>query len=200
MFFLRTSPDWETVTYWALDLETSGLDPKRHVILSAGMVPVRGGVVRWGERWESLVRPTEGVTIPEDGLRAHHILPGELEHAPALGAVLPEIDRRVREGALLVHFGQLDLGFLRAAYAAHGLTWTKPRVVDTVELLQKLHHRRHQLTPHPTPPRTALPEAREDFGLPPYANHHALTDALATAELFLALRARLQARRLADLC
>ncbi len=200
MFFARTSPDWESVTYWALDLETSGLDPKRHVILSAGMVPVRGGAVRWGERWESLVRPEPGVVIPDEGLRAHHILPGELEHAPALADVLPEIDRRLREGVALLHFGSLDLGFLRAAYAAHRLAWPKPRVVDTVELLQKLHHRLHQLTPHPTPPRTALPEAREDFGLPPYANHRALTDALATAELFLALRARLQARRLAELC
>ena len=199
LFFARRSPAWVDVTYWALDLETSGLDPKRHVILSAGMVPVREGVVRWAERWESLVHPGPGVRIPEDGLRAHHILPGELEHAPPLDDVLPEIERRMREGVMLLHFAPLDLGFLKAAFAARGRPWPKPRVVDTVDLLQKLHQRLHHLTPHPTPPRTALPEAREDCGLPPYPNHHALTDALATAELFLALRARLQARTLADL-
>ena len=199
MFFARRSPAWDAVTYWALDLETSGLEPKRHVILSAGMVPIRAGVVRWGERWESLVRPADGANIPADGLRAHHILPGELEGAPALADVLPEVDRRLREGVPLLHFGQLDLGFLREAYRAHGLAWPKPRAVDTLELLLKLDHRRHHLTPHPTPPRTSLPEAREDLGLPAYANHHALTDALATAELFLALRARLQARTLHDL-
>ncbi len=199
MFFLRRSPAWDEVSYWALDLETSGLDPRRHIVLSVGMVPVRSGVVRWSERWESLVRPAGGTRVSDEGLRAHHILPGELEHAPPLEDVLPGIDARLREGVALMHFAPLDLGFLKAAYAAHGRPWPKPRVVDTVDLLQKLHHRRHHLTPHPTPPRTALPEAREDFGLPSYTNHHALTDALATAELFLALRARLQARTLADL-
>lgn len=196
---MRRSPAWDQVTYWALDLETTGLDPKRHRILSAGMVPVRAGVVHWGERWEALVRPPGDERLPEDGLRAHHILPGELEHAPPLSEVVPQIDARLREGVALLHFAPLDLGFLRSAFAACGLAWPKPRVVDTVELLQKLHHRRHHFTPHPTPPRTALPEAREDFGLPPYPNHHALTDALATAELFLALRAHLQARTLAEL-
>ncbi|MCC6651337.1 MAG: 3'-5' exonuclease [Candidatus Eisenbacteria bacterium] len=199
MFFARKSPAWDAVTYWALDLETSGLDPARHEILSAGMVPVREGVVRWGERWESLVRPEDPGAVSAEGLRAHHILPGELEHAPALAQVLPEIDRRLQEGVPLLHFGALDLGFLRAAYRAHGMPWPKLRAVDTVELLQKLDHRRHQLTPHPTPTRTALPEAREELGLPAYANHHALTDALATAELFLVLRARLSARAVADL-
>ncbi|MFN8589364.1 MAG: 3'-5' exonuclease [Candidatus Eisenbacteria bacterium] len=199
MFFLRSAPAWDEVTYWALDLETSGLDPKRHLILSAGMVPVRAGVVRWGERWESLVKPPAGERVPDEGLRAHHILPGDLEHAPVLDDVLPEIESRLREGVALLHFAPLDLGFLRAACARRGRAWPKPRIVDTVDLLLKLHHRRHHLTPHPTPPRTALPEAREDLGLPSYANHHALTDALATVELFLALRARLQARTLADL-
>lgn len=199
MFFSRRSPDWDQVTYWALDLETSGLEPKRHAILSVGMVPVRGGVVRWGERWESLVRPADPSNLSADGLRAHHILPGELEHAPALADVLPEVDRRLREGVPLVHYGRLDLGFLREAYRAHGRPWPNPRPVDTLELLLALHHRRHHLTPHPTPPRTALAEAREDFGLPAYTAHHALTDALATAELFLALRARLGARTLKDL-
>lgn len=199
MFFARKSPPWDEVTYWALDLETSGLDAARHEILSAGMVPVREGVVRWGERWESLVRPADPAAMSAEGLRAHHILPGELENAPTLAQVLPEIDRRLRDGVPLLHFGALDLGFLREAYRGHGMPWPRLRNVDTVELLHKLDHRRHHFTPHPTPTRTALPEAREELGLPAYANHHALTDALATAELFLVLRARLGARFVADL-
>ena len=37
------------------------------------------------------------------------------------------------------------------------------------------------------------------LGLPEYEYHHALHDALATAELFLALRARLRLERLRQL-
>lgn len=198
MFFRKPSPAWDAVAYWALDLETSGLDAKRDAILSVGMVPVRSGAIRWGERFESFVRP-DGAPLSEEGLRAHHILPGELAGAPALSAVLEAVDARLRDGALLVHFAPLDVAFLRTAYAASGRAWPAPRVVDTVRLLEKLHHRQHHLVPHPVPLRTALPEAREDLGLPPHEGHDALSDALATAELFLVLRARLGARSLREL-
>ncbi len=199
MFGLRRGPAWDAPTYWALDLETTGLDPARDEILSVGMVPIRAGAIRWGERWRSHVRPVRPAAVAGEGLRAHHLVPDELADAPPLADVLPEVDRRLREGVLLVHFASLDVAFLRTAWAAHGLAWPKPPVVDTVRLLEKLEHRMHQLVPHPAPTRTALSEAREDLGLPPHANHDALHDALATAELFLALRARLSARSLQDL-
>jgi DNA polymerase III subunit epsilon len=41
--------------------------------------------------------------------------------------------------------------------------------------------------------------ARRELGLPEYPRHHALTDALAAAELFLVLRGKLGARTLRDL-
>ncbi len=88
---------------------------------------------------------------------------------------------------------------LRAAYRGTGRPWPRPKVVDTVELALKLGYRQQRFHPHPQPPPTALPEARERLGLPRYRNHHALSDALATAELFLALRARLGARTLREL-
>ena len=52
----RRRQPWYDATYWAVDLETTGLDPRRDRILSVGMVPVRDGVVRWGERLYTLVR------------------------------------------------------------------------------------------------------------------------------------------------
>jgi DNA polymerase III subunit epsilon len=197
MFF--HSPAWEEVEYWALDLETSGLKPREDCILSAAVVPVRGGVIRYGERYYSLVRPPDPARLSTEGIRAHHILPGELAEAPALPVVVSELDRRIQDRVLVLHYASLDLGFMRAAYEAAGLGWGRPRVIDTVDLLLKLHQRRQRFTPYPTPIRTALPEARAGLGLPAYVNHHAICDALATAELFLVLRARLGARRLRDL-
>ena len=42
------SPPWDSALYWALDLETSGLETERDEILSIGMVPIRGGVIHYG--------------------------------------------------------------------------------------------------------------------------------------------------------
>ena len=194
------SPAWDEVTYVALDLETSGLRPKFDEIIAVATVPIRAGVIHYGERFYSLVRPPDLASLPADGIGAHHILPSELADAPTLGELLPGIDGRLREGVLLLHFSHLDLGFLKDAYKRSRRDWPKPQVVDTVKLLLELSHRQQRFSPHPVPPRTALPVARLELGLPPYRHHHALSDALATAELFLALRARLGARTLRELC
>jgi DNA polymerase-3 subunit epsilon len=188
---VRPSPRWHEAVFWALDLETTGLEPRRDHIIAVGAVPIRGGVIRYGERYHTLVRPEPLTALPTDGLRLHHILPGELAGAPRLRDVVPELDRRLREGVLLVHFAALDLAFLRRAYHAAGRPWPRPPLVDTVDLVLALHGRRHRFRPHPPAARTSLTESREDMGLPPHDAHDALGDALATAELFLALRSML---------
>jgi DNA polymerase III subunit epsilon len=193
------SPRWDAVTYWTLDLETGGLDPRRDAVLAVGLVPVREGHVRLGEGFARLVRP-EGNVDPRS-VAAHQLVPEDLAAAPPLGEVLPEVDRRIREGVLLVHHRALDVPFLRRAYRSAGLRWPRPPVVDTVELLLRLHRRDQRETPEirVDPPSVNLRSARERLGLPAYDAHDALTDAVATAELFLVLREALGATRLRDL-
>jgi DNA polymerase-3 subunit epsilon len=41
-------PPWDSNIFWAVDLETGGLDPKSDPILSIGMVPIRNGSIRVG--------------------------------------------------------------------------------------------------------------------------------------------------------
>ena len=195
---LFPSPDLDSLVIWALDLEMSGLDAARDQILAVGMVPIRNGIIRYGDRFESLVRPPDLPGLSSEGMRAHHLLPADLEAAPPLAEVLPQIDRRLREGPLLLHFADVDRAFLESSYRTHGLTWPSPPVIDTVGLLLKLQRRLEQWTPNPAPRRTALADARAAVGLPAYREHDALCDALATAELFLALTNRLGARKLRD--
>jgi DNA polymerase-3 subunit epsilon len=196
-----SSPPWDEALYFALDLETSGLEARGDEILALAMVPIRGGVIRFGERFASLVRPADQSSLSQEGLRAHHLLPGDLAAAPPIGELLPEVDRRLRAGILVLHHAPLDLGFLHQAYRRQGRRWPRPRPqsVDTVVLLRRLELRQLLLTPHPPPLPAALPAARDALGLPAYPNHDALIDALATAELFLVLRARLGAERLREL-
>jgi DNA polymerase-3 subunit epsilon len=192
---------WREAVYWALDLETTGLDTAGDHVLSVGLVPVRAGTIRYGERYHRLVRPPGPPSAPArtEGLRAHQILPADVASAPPLGAVLPEVDRRLREGVLVLHHAPLDLAFLRRAYDTACLAWPRPPVVDTVELLLRAHRLRHRFDPAaPSPPAT-LALAREACSLPPHRAHDALADAVATAELFLALIARLDIARAGEL-
>jgi len=193
------SPPWDEAVYWALDLETSGLDARRNHVVSVGMVPVRGGTVRWGERFYSLVRPTSFARLDDAAITVHHIVPQELHRAPLPADVLPQVAARLGDAVLLLHHAPLDLAFLRRGFAAHDLPWPEPPVVDTRLLIARLEDRLRRIEPHARPLPRGLADVRELLGLPAYETHHALTDALATAELFLALRARLDVKTLRQL-
>jgi DNA polymerase III subunit epsilon len=186
----RRAAVWDEVVYWSLDLETGGLDAARNPVLSVGMVPVRNGIVRVGDSFYSLIR-ADG-RVGTDSLMVHHILPGELTGAPVREEVVREIDARLRDGVLLVHFAAMDVPFLRRLYKSCRRRWRRPAVVDTAALAGRL-------PAHLVGESADLGVLRERLGLPRYTEHHALSDAIATAELFLVLRYRLGARTLRDL-
>lgn len=198
MFF--SSPRWDLPVYWALDLETGGLDARKDPILSVGMVPIRSGVIRLGESFSTLIRPDPGRPIKPESVRAHQLLAGDLRKSPPLQAVLLEVGRRLEGGVLLVHNRGIDLPFLKEGHARTGVPWKKPRVVDTVDLIVKAASRRRFIRPEGEEmPSLNLSEARRAQGLPDYQAHDALIDAVSTAELFLVLRQAIGAKTLRDL-
>ncbi len=144
---LFSSPAWDSVVYWALDLETGGLDPRTDAILAVGMLPIRERTVRLGEAYSTLVRPDEGESVTPASITAHQLVWGEVRSAPPLGEVVPEIDARLRQGVLLVHHRALDLRFLQRAFRRVGVRWPRPRVVDTVELLLRSSRRARRFRP-----------------------------------------------------
>mgnify|MGYP001822748192 FL=1 len=124
----------------ALDLETTGLDPKRDRILSVGMVPLSGGLIRWGDRRYTLVRGPEEAS-GSGALGVHQILPGDTTNAPTEPEVLSWIFTHFEHSVLLVHHAPVDLRFLKAAARRHRRRWPAPRVVDTVRLHGRLELR-----------------------------------------------------------
>lgn len=197
---LWPSPSWESVVYWALDLETGGLDARRDAILAVGMVPIRAGAIVMRDAWQSLVRP-DGGEVSAASIRAHNLVPADVHAAPAFEELTPEIARRIDEGVLLVHHAALDVAFLRLAFERSGRRWPRPRLVDTEDLLLKLERKVRFIDPDAgaRPPILNLSAARASLGLPGYQAHDALTDAVAAAELFLVLRGKLGAKTLRDL-
>jgi DNA polymerase III subunit epsilon len=173
----------------ALDLETTGFDPEGAEILAIGTVPVVDGAVRIGATASTLVRPANRSAV--EGIVAHHLRPSDVISAPALADVLPDVLAAIADAdALLVHHAALDVRVLERACAATGLRWPSPRVVDTIELIGRVRRRQRATGTGRRLPRD-LAGAREALGLPPHRAHDAAADAIATAELYLALRAHL---------
>ncbi|MEM8559714.1 MAG: exonuclease domain-containing protein [Bacteroidota bacterium] len=169
----------------SLDVETTGLDPKQDVILSVGSVPVVKGAVKLGQCAHLLVQADRSVA---QSATVHGLLDSDVEDGVPLAEALAHVLERLAGRALLAHHAVFDHACLdRACRAVYGV----PLLVPTVDTLA-IARRRHQARAHEHhgtagPDAFRLASLRETHGLPPYPAHDALADALATAELFLAM-------------
>ena len=176
--------DYREAEFLALDLETTGLDPARDEIVSIGYVPLRAGRIRLAEARRMLVQIEDSVA---QSATIHGILDAHLAEGRALEDVLADLLEALAGRVLLAHHAPLDVGFLTAACRrCCGAPLSAPRVVDTLALAERCTRQRRKDVPEGTLRLDAL---RRHYGLPRYPAHDALTDALATAELFLALTA-----------
>ena len=102
--------------------------------------------------------------------------------AEAVTGLLRALQGRV----MVVHYAAMEQGFLSAAYTQHFGAELHVPIVDTFAV-----ERRHmeRMGTYPRGEDLRLARVRQRYGLPQYRNHNALTDALACAELYLALAA-----------
>ena len=177
---------WREAEFAALDFETTGLDRRRDAIVSFGVVPVRRGRVVLGEAVHQLVVP-EIPSSPES-MKVHRILPRDLEVAPSLD-VARELLRRALEGRfLLTWYAEVEVSVLERIFGGRRRGWVR-RTVDARRLAIELEG----LDPDV---RESLSRAAERYGVPVAAPHEALDDALVTAQLFLVLASKLEAKGL----
>ncbi len=171
-----------------LDFETTGLDPARHEIVSFGAVPIDAGRIRAAGALERRVRPHR---MPDaETVRIHGLTPADLAAAPPLEAVLDDLVGALEGRVLVAHAAWVERGFLAPALAERGRRLRGP-VLDTAVLGRAW--RRRAGRPDRGPP--ALGDLAAELGLPAHRPHHALGDALTTAQVFLALAAHLDAGR-----
>lgn len=178
----------------ALDLETTGLDPRRHEPLSFGLVPVTGMQVPLGGARHLPVRP-RGV-VGESAV-VHGLTDDALATAPPVEEVLPQVLRAFvapgpRRRVLLAHFSLVETRFLRVACRRVYGAGLRLQVVDTLEVERRLLRARHDELREG---QLRLDASRRRRGLPRYRAHSAVTDAVACAELFLAQCGELEERR-----
>lgn len=180
-------PDFDAgdeTTLWALDLEMTGLDPAVDHIVEIGVVPIRGRRIRLGEAWSTVVQPEH---YRSSGTIAHQLMPVDLAEAADTADALDTLGSLIGDAPLLCHHAPLDLSFLAAEHRRTGRPWPERPVIDTVELIGRRNRRLRQMGQAELP--LQLDQARAALGLPAHGSHRALADAVATAELWLALSA-----------
>lgn len=177
---------WRDAGYLALDLETTGSDPARDDILSFGWVCLDGPEIRLDTARHRLVRPRRALN--EASVAVHRITDDRAAKGEALRSVLTDFLADLRGRVLIAHYSPTEVRFVdTACRACFGGSFLAP-VIDTLDLA------RRQATPS-TPGSLRLGALRARHHLPRYPLHHALSDALAAAELFLAQAEAASARR-----
>lgn len=172
----------------AMDMETTGLDPRRHAIVSIGLVPFTLERIRLAERRYWVVFPPR--PLSDESVTFHRITHSEVEYAPDLEAILPELFEALAGRLVVVHYRHIERPFLDSAVEARLGEGIRFPVIDTMSLEARLHRqsllaRLRRWWGRP-PVSIRLHNSRERYGLPTYQGHHALIDALATAELLQA--------------
>jgi DNA polymerase III subunit epsilon len=171
-----------------LDIETTGLDANRHSIVSIGTVPFTLERIFFSRRRHWLLKPR--FPLEQRSVTLHHITHSDLAHAPDLNEVLADVLEALSGRLPVVHYRNIERSFIESAVQHRlGESLLFP-VIDTMALEARFYRQaplariRQWLGGQPVSVR--LHQSRQRYGLPAYLPHHAVIDALATAELFQA--------------
>lgn len=170
----------------AVDVETTGMDVRRDSLLSIGWVPVTRGVIELGGARHHIVRVDDLETVG-DSATVHHLTDDQVAAGEEPETVIGHFLTALQGRGMLAHFSVLEEDFIGKAcqeYFGGGLVVP---VVDTFDI-ERMKYEDKSLPPQGDDLRLA--RVRQRYGLPNYQNHNALTDALACAELYLAMVAR----------
>ncbi|MFO7649119.1 MULTISPECIES: 3'-5' exonuclease [Halomonas] len=167
----------------AFDTETTGLELRRgDTVISVGACRVVNARLLASDIFDVRVDP--GRPIPPASTAIHGITDDDVAGAPPLPVVLPRFRDYVGDAVILAHNAAFDLLALQPPGA--GVALDMP-VLDTLLISRALDA---SLDGHD------LDSLADRYGLsfPPGTRHTALGDARVTAELWLALLPRLEAR------
>jgi DNA polymerase III epsilon subunit family exonuclease len=165
----------------AIDVETTGLDPRRDAIVSVAVVPFEGGVPAGG--CDTLVNP--GRPIPPASTRIHGITDAMVRDSPRVDQVLDEIDALCGDHVIVGHGVAFDLVVLeRARHAQH-----RPRLPNT-----SLCTKRLAAALNPGWDDVTLEALAARLGVPVVGRHTARGDAVTAGAIMLGLLPELARR------
>lgn len=121
-----------TESYVCIDLETTGLNPKRDKIIEIGAVKVVDN--RITEEWETLVNP--GRKLEEHVTELTGIRDEQLSQAPGIEEVLPKLLAMTEHAVLLGHRVLFDFSFIKKAAVDRRLCYERSGI-DTLKIARR---------------------------------------------------------------
>ena len=192
-FYAQGSPPGDMplqeVPMAALDVETTGLNPLQDGIVSIGIVPMTMTTIQSSLSRYWVVHPD--VDLTPESVTIHSITHAQIETAPDLDVILDEVLQALAGRIIIVHCRDIERRFLNASLKVRIGEGIQFPVIDTMELEARLYRKPVSLLGRlwgrrARPTSIRLADSRARYGLPRYRSHHALTDALACAELLQA--------------
>lgn len=172
----------------AIDFETTGLDASQHSIVSIGLVPFTLDGIQLSQAKHWVVRPK--LPLHQTSVTIHGITHSDIDEAPDLEEILGELFSYLNGRIPVVHYRNIERSFLDVALRWRLGEGIRFPVLDTMAIEAHLHPDRNpsrwQRLMGKKPVSIRLADSRLRYGLPHYAAHNALIDAIATAELLQA--------------
>lgn len=174
-----------SVEYLALDFETTGLDPKVDEVISIGAIPIVDGRV-------DLTRLTYAEAVHSrpanrSGVAIHGLRPVDLAEGQGRETLRARLVDSLDNRQPIAWAAWVEAAFLASLLGGGERKW-RSRIIDVIDLVAELD-------------RADGVEGSADetlvaccarFGIPHARAHHALGDALMTAQLFLVVTRRLR--------
>jgi DNA polymerase-3 subunit epsilon len=167
--------------YLAVDLETTSLNPDQGEVVSIAWVPLENDQIDMRQAAHYLLSTNDSVG---DSATFHHIRDFDLGGALSVSEVMPLFFEALKGRVLIFHCAAIDMAFLdQWCVRLHGARLLMP-LVDTLALERKRLNSRQPIIRSGD---LRLGQCRQRYNLPEYPPHNAMSDALATAELFLVM-------------
>ena len=167
----------------AIDCEMTGLNPRKHHLLSVAAIHINGDKIDTGNGLHLLCRPP--VMPQRDTIVIHGLRTADVEHAMSydemLSLLLPFIGNR----PLVGFCPQIDVGFLNPLVKRYMGTHLPNEVIDIRPLYSRRMIGRSQGLPSQA---QHLNSILKHYNIPELGIHDAYNDAIMTAMAFLHVR------------
>lgn len=178
--WVDSGENWQKQKWFAIDCESNGVDARNAELLSIAWVPIRPPFLLQGEGQYHVLK--QSLELNQSAV-IHQLTTEDIKQGDMKRHVLSKFCQDTQGAYLVAHHALLDKSLIGKQMRNHGLVWQPAGWYDTLRAERKILSRRGSvLAPH----SLQLKTCSERYGLSEFKAHHALADASACGELFLA--------------